>query len=265
MTDSDADIASPLLLPTEPPAFEIINPDGCSSAVLICDHGSNRVPEQLNSLGLAAHQLDGHIAWDLGADKVARQLSIQLDAPLVMTGYSRLVIDCNRAPHSKESIAVQSGGVLIPGNQRLTLEQKTLRGDTLFKPYHRAIDTLLDARAQRPTVLLSIHSFTPRLNGEQRPWHIGVAYERDNRLAKLMIGALSECGDIIIGDNEPYAIEDHIDYTLPAHGEGRGLTHLMFEIRQDMIPTDADAATWATTLTQAYRQIEARALLIYNE
>jgi len=251
-----------LLGPDEPSAVEIVNPDGSGSALLVCDHASNRVPLRLGTLGLDAVQLADHIGWDPGAADVARRLSGYLDAPLVLSGYSRLVIDCNRPIRSAESIPEQTDGVPVPGNRGLSQDQRESRTDALFRPYHGAIDRLLDSRPQRPTLLLSIHSFTPILNGRTRPWQIGVSYGHKREFAALLLGALARSGDITIGDNEPYPIEDGVDYTIPMHGEGRGLPGVMIEIRQDGIQTAASTAAWAARLAKAYRLIEAEALRI---
>ena len=251
-----------LLLPTEPPAFEVVNPEGRSSAVLVCDHASNRVPARLSDLGLEQYRLLEHIGWDPGAAEVARRLSAHLDAPLLLSGYSRLVIDCNRPLESEESIAEQSAGVPVPGNRRLTPEQRAVLVKALFLPYHQAIDRLLDGRKQRPSMLLSIHSFTPILHGEQRPWQIGVSHWRDARLATRMISALAQVGDLVVGDNQPYPIDHFTDYTIPVHGEGRGLPSIMLEIRQDEIMTTEGAATYAARLADSYRRIEAEMLCL---
>jgi predicted N-formylglutamate amidohydrolase len=255
---------STLLGPDEPPAFEVINAAGGGSAVLVCDHASNSVPKRLGTLGLDPARLREHIAWDPGAAEVARRLSKHLDAPLVLSGYSRLVVDCNRPPRHPESIAEQSAGVSVPGNRGLSPEQRELRLDTLFRPYHRAIGRLLDSRSGRANLLLSIHSFTPVLKRLARPWQIGVSCGRDRRLAALMRDALGRGGDLIIGDNEPYPIEDGIDYTIPVHGEGRGLPSAMIEIRQDGLRITEGAVIWAERLAQAYRLIEAEALRSFS-
>jgi predicted N-formylglutamate amidohydrolase len=261
MMSSDTRLtASALLEPDEPPAVETVNAGGGGSAVLVCDHASNRVPRRLGSLGLDAARLADHMGWDPGAADVARRLSAHLDAPLVLSGYSRLVIDCNRPPRSAESIAEESAGVPVPGNRGLSPENRESRINTLFQPYHGAIARLLDGRSRRPSLLLSIHSFTPILNGRPRPWHVGVSSGRDRRLAALMLRALAHGADFTVGDNEPYPIEDDIDYTIPVHGEARGLPSVMIEIRQDGIRTAAGAAGWAARLAQAYRLIEAEAL-----
>jgi len=251
-----------LLAPDEPPAFEIVNADGSASAVLVCDHASNRIPRRLGTLGLRAEQLADHIAWDPGAAEVARSLSARLDAVLILSGYSRLVIDCNRPLDSPESIALRSAGVPVPGNGGLTPEERKMRVDALFRPYHRAIDRLLDRRTNRPSLLLSVHSFTPMLDGQRRPWPIAVACGRERGLAALLLRALARRGDLLVGDNEPYPVEDAHDYTLPAHGEGRGIPHVMIEIRQDGIRTPADIAAWAARLAEAYRLVETDALAL---
>ncbi|MCG6966993.1 MAG: N-formylglutamate amidohydrolase [Chromatiaceae bacterium] len=249
--------ALPLLGPDEPPAFEMVNAGGRSSVVLVCDHASNRVPRRLGSLGLDAVQFADHIAWDPGAALVARGLSAMLDAPLVLSGYSRLVIDCNRPLLSAQSIVEQSAGVMVPGNRDLPSGERERRVDALFRPYHAAIERLLDGRAGRPTLLLSVHSFTPVFNAIPRPWQIGISGWGDRRLARLMLEKLQCTGDLSVGDDEPYPITDDIDYTIPAHSQGRSLHSVMIEIRQDEIPTDARAAAWASRLGSVYRQIEA--------
>jgi predicted N-formylglutamate amidohydrolase len=254
----------PLLAPDEPPAVYTLNAGGRGSAVLVCDHASNRLPRSLGNLGLATELLDDHIAWDPGAADVARRLSAHLDSTLLLSGYSRLVIDCNRPLESPQSIPEQSAGVPIPGNLGLTPFDTEARITGCFRPYHDAIDSLLDQRAYRPTVLLSIHSFTPFLDGLHRPWQIGVSSWRDARLATLIRAALNRSGDLSVGDNEPYPIDEAVDYTVPVHGEGRGLPSVMIEIRQDEIRSSAAAAHWAARLADAYRQIEAEALKLWG-
>ena len=245
-----------LLAADEPPAFEVVNRQGGGMALLVCDHAANRVPRQLHSLGLDPAQLADHIAWDPGAAEVARRLSVHLDAPLVLSGYSRLVIDCNRPLGHAQSIAEQSAGIPIPGNLGISAAERERRGATLFQPYHDAIAGLLAERRQRPTLLLSIHSFTPVLNGQQRPWQVGISHWRDRRLADWLIQALTRDPELTVGDNAPYPIEASIDYTVIRCVEGFALPGVMIEIRQNEIHTPAGATRWAARLAEAYRLIE---------
>lgn len=247
----------PLLLPTDPPAVEIVNAQGDSRVLLICDHASNRMPGQLANLGLKSADLAGHISWDPGAAEVARGVSKLLDAPLLLSGYSRLVIDCNRPLSNSESIAEMSDGVRIPGNAGLTPDQKRVRIDELFNPYHQAIAKMLDQRTTGQCILLSIHSFTPVLNQFHRPWQISISYGKDRRLGELLLKSFARYKGLVVGENEPYPIEDDIDYTLPHHGEDRGILHAMIEIRQDLISTKAGVDDWAARLAEVYRYIEA--------
>ena len=261
MIDTDKGRATrPLLGPDEPPAVEIVNANGASNVVVVCDHASNRVPQRLGTLGLDRIQLADHIGWDPGAADVARRLSVHLDAPLVLSGYSRLVIDCNGPLVSAESMIEQSAGVPIPGNAGLSTAERDRRINEIFLPYHGAIERLLDSRSGRKNLLLSIHSFTPILNGRSRPWEIGICYGHKKGFAALLLEVLNHSGDFMVGDNEPYPIEDAIDYTIPVHGEGRGLPSVMIEIRQDGLQIEAGVDAWATRLAEAYRSIETEAL-----
>lgn len=258
-------LQSSLLFDDEPPAFEIINGDVKSSLLLVCDHASNRVPCCLNNLGLSEAQLEDHIGWDPGAVAVARQLAIILNAPLVLSNYSRLVIDCNRPLHSAELIPKSSAGVNIPGNLSLSPQEKSERISQIFTPYHQAIDHLIDTRLRnfagpRLRVLLSIHSFTPVLNNLQRPWNIGIAARSDHRFARLLYEAMAVSEDINVGFNQPYQIDDDFDYSVPVHGEGRQLHSAMVEIRQDGLTTPQQQIDWATRLCAAYLKIEQQLL-----
>lgn len=247
-----------LLLSGEPPAVEIVNAQGKSNVVLVCDHASKLVPECLANLGLSDAQLTEHIGWDPGAAAVARLLAKALDAPLLLSGYSRLVIDCNRPLASSELIPAQSAGVIVPGNQNLSAQQREQRIQHLFIPYHKAIDDLLDERLlrnpQQPATFLSIHSFTPFLFDQQRPWHIGVSHKSDDRFAIHLYNAFVQQGDIVVGLNQPYAIDDEFDYSLPMHGEARNLPSAMLEIRQDGLTTQTGIERWAQRIAQAYNR-----------
>jgi predicted N-formylglutamate amidohydrolase len=249
-----------MLEPDEPPAFEVVNPHGSSTgtAFLICDHASPRLPRRLGDLGLSEAQRLDHIGWDPGAALVARRLAALLDAPLVLSGYSRLAIDCNRPPHVPASVPAQSCGVPIPGNADVDDAERAARAEALFHPYHRAIAALLDWRRQagQRTALLSVHSFTPVLGGQTRPWQIGVMYGRDRRLADLLLRALRRDAALVVGDNQPYTVTDTTDYGVPVHGEARGLPCVLIELRNDLISEEDGACAWAQRLHDAYREIE---------
>lgn len=240
----------------EPAPFTVINADGSGGLVLVCDHADNRVPRSLNNLGLSAEKLSTHIAWDPGAALVARALANKLDAPLVLSGYSRLVIDCNRPLESPESMPEQSAGEWISGNRNLSQAEMAQRIEGIFNPYQRAITGLLEQR-NLPTALLGIHSFTPCLNGEHRPWQVGVAFYQHNQLALALHRVLQRSGEWSVGLNQPYAIESKFDYTLPVQGEARGIPSAMVEIRQDEIDSIEGAERWAERLAGAWREVQA--------
>lgn len=242
----------------EPGAFELINAHGRNSLILIADHASNRVPRCLHQLGLSEEVLASHIAWDAGTANVARRLSALLDAPLLLSNYSRLVIDCNRDARSEQAILQSSDGVLVPGNMELSADHIASRIRTLFAPYHDALESLLEARREEDTAILSVHSFSPRLQGEDRPWSIGVCYGHDTRLAYALLPQMRKLATGPIGDNQPYSIEDGIDYSLPHHAASRGLPHVMLEIRRDKIESALDADQVAAQIQAAWLAVAAR-------
>jgi predicted N-formylglutamate amidohydrolase len=242
-----------LLEADEPPAFRVEKPDGQSPYFLTCDHASSRIPRKLGALGVSAEDLQRHIAWDIGAAGVAVKLADALDAFTILSGYSRLVIDCNRQPGIPDSIVRKSEATRIPANEVVSVEEATTRAQELFHPYHDRIRTELDTRRaqQRRTVLISVHSFTPTFHGVQRPWHAGLLYNRDARLASELLQRLRAEPGLVIGDNEPYAVGDSTDYTIPVHGEQRGLLHVGIELRQDLVGTAAGQSEWAERLARA--------------
>lgn len=245
----------PLLAPDETPPFTLVNESGTSPVVLLCDHASPRIPQRLKQLGLSPAELGSHIAWDIGAEALARDLALRLDATLVVSGYSRLLIDCNRSPCSPESIPESSHGVLIPGNLDLGPEERQQRRNTLFQPYQDAITRLLQAPRRRSAILLSIHSFNPHLQDCDRPWFLGVCYGQDDRLARPFLRFLPGLVDGPVGDNVPYDIDPQIDYTLPHHTRHSGLLHVMLEIRNDRITTAAQVAQYGHWISSAWQQV----------
>ncbi len=212
----------------------------------------------LGDLGLPEEERRRHIGWDIGIAGVAERLSAMLDAHLVAQRYSRLVIDCNRPPDAASSIPLISEATTVPGNDGLSREAAQSRRRLIFDPYHARIDEAIDnrLRAGRPTVLVSLHSFTPSYAGISRPWHIGTLYQRDRVLPPLLLQGLRAEPDLVVGDNEPYAVSDDTDYTIPVHGERRGLMNTGIEIRQDLISDQAGETAWAERLARVFGEIE---------
>jgi predicted N-formylglutamate amidohydrolase len=251
------DQAQPLLAEDEPAPVVIDHPDGASDFFLVCDHAGRRMPRRLGQLGVSDAEMARHIAYDIGAADVAVQLADALDATLIRQIYSRLVIDCNRDPSVPSSIPEISETTPIPGNVGLGEAERERRRAELFVPYHAAITAALDARGAcgRPTAFVAVHSFTPVYKGEARPWHVGVLYNRDARLSLLLKRRLLEAGDLVVGDNEPYFVNDLTDYSIPVHAERRGLPYLELEIRQDLIATAAGQAEWAARLVRLLPEV----------
>jgi predicted N-formylglutamate amidohydrolase len=247
---SEVAIKQTLLAPDEPSPVAEYNTAGGSPFLLICDHAGRRIPRALHDLGVTEPDLKRHIAWDIGIEGVARRLSVRLDAHLIMQIYSRLVIDCNRPPGSPTSIAPLSEGTVIPGNENVSSEDAAMRVREIFAPYHQAIERHLEARKDRQTFLISLHSFTPVYAGMPRPWQAGVLYNRDSKMAHTLRDLLAAPGDLVVGDNEPYSVTDDTDYTIPVHGERRGLAHVAIEIRQDLIGDEAGQIYWANRLAE---------------
>jgi predicted N-formylglutamate amidohydrolase len=202
--------------------------------------------------------LQRHIAWDIGALGVARQVAAELDAPLVAQNYSRLVIDCNRDPRVATSIPTIGESVEIPGNIGLSEAEVVARRVEIFDPYHNHLRALLDERlaAGRPTILVAQHSMTNIFKGVQREMHAAVLYNRDRRFAGLVLDMLRREADLLITDNEPYFVSDDTDYTIPRHGEARGLPHVEIEIRQDLVSDAAGQTAWARRIASALRDAE---------
>ncbi len=257
--DAPADIlAPPLLGPQDPPPFTVHNPYGRSPFLLLADHAGQRVPAALGDLGVAPAERDRHIGWDIGIAGTTRALARQLDAFAIEQTYSRLVIDCNRPLASPTLIPGTSDGTAIPGNAGLSRSQRQQRIGAIHAPYHARIATELDRRrdAGMPTLLVMMHSFTPVMNGAARPWHAGVLYHRDARFAQALLQALREEGDLVVGDNQPYAVSSTSDYAVPVHGEARGLVHVELEIRQDLIADAAGQQAWATRLQRIFHALQ---------
>jgi predicted N-formylglutamate amidohydrolase len=245
-------MAEKLLEPDEPGPVTFDNEAGQSVFFLTCDHAGRAIPRRLDQLGLPESETRRHIAWDIGIGAVGRELSRLLDAAVVLQTYSRLVIDCNRDPKVLSSIPEISETTEIPGNLRLTEAARTARINAVFCPYHETIAAALARRAAagRVSVLVALHSFTPIFKGVARPWHAAVLYNRDTRLARCLFELLLAEDCLIVGDNEPYAVSDVTDYTVPVHAERRGLPYVEIEIRQDQLTEPAGQRDWAERLAR---------------
>ncbi len=243
----------PLLGPDDPPAVRCLGEDRARPVLIVADHASNRIPASLGTLGLDEEPRGRHIAYDIGIEPVARALADRLGTPLVLGGYSRLVIDPNRPLDDPTSIPVISDGVVIPGNRGLSDDAIAERVDGIFHPYHRAVGAAL-ARAGRfaaAPALVSLHSFTPSLRGFPRPWHAGILWSDDDRMVYPVIDRLAAAGDILVGDNQPYSGQLRYGCTVETHALAHGLPNILIEVRQDLIAAPAGVAEWVDRLADA--------------
>ena len=241
-----------LLTPDDPPACVTLGQPNDSPFLLLCDHAGKLIPRRLGTLSVSESERQRHIAWDIGAAAIVRDMAKRLGAFAILQTYSRLVIDCNRAPAVDSSIVTISEDTEIPGNLNLSPADRERRVSEIFRPYHDRIAAELDRRqaAGIPTVIVAMHSFTPVYRGVARPWHVGLLYNRDDRLSRPMMALLEREGGLVVGDNQPYAVSDESDYTIPVHGERRGLPHGEIEIRQDLIGDEVGQNVWAERIAR---------------
>jgi len=239
------------------PPFRAMSGDFNRGLVIICDHASNTIPPELGNLGLSGADLERHIAWDIGAARVAALLATRFKAPAIFCGVSRLVIDNNRNPGDAAAIPLEVDKTPIPGNAHLTVWQRAERMSRWFVPYHNAIEAMMTAvlATVRDPVLLSVHSMTAELNGQVRTWPVALSSHEDKRLSKPMLNALRKRIGFLVGDNEPYALDPAEDYSVPVHAMRRGLRHLQVEFRQDLVAGDEGATKWATVFGDALAEV----------
>ena len=226
-----------------------------AGVLFICDHASNATPADLGALGLPPDQFRRHIAWDIGAAAVTRELARLFDAPAALTRFSRLVIDPNRGADDPTLVMRVSDGAIIPGNAEADAAEIERRLRLYWRPYREAIAAWIAAMEAtgRVPAIVSIHSFTPAWKGEPRRWEVAALWDKDPRLAVPLMRALREDG-FVVGDNEPYdgALEGDTLYDLAT---SRGLAHVLVEIRQDLVETDAAAGAMAARLARALRPV----------
>lgn len=233
-----------------------VNEGGQAPFVLLCEHASRLVPPGYGRLGLPRAEFDRHIAWDIGAAELAVRLALLLDAPLFLAGYSRLLIDLNRPPGSPGSIPELSDSTAVPGNIGISDEERRLRLESWFRPFHAAVAAHLDARRERATVVVGVHTFTPVYGGVPRPWQAGVLFRGAETFGRALAGAIeARCGTPV-GRNEPYRITLDEDYTVPVHGDARGLAAALIEVRQDLVTDVLAVERWSRLLADALLSLD---------
>jgi len=232
-----------LLKADEPAPFIVRNPDSTVPILLVCDHASRRFPEALGTMGLDPFARRCHLAVDIGAGKLTDSLAASLGATAVLCRYSRLIVDCNRQLMDPGAYLEFSDGVVVPGNRNLHQDDKDRRAEAIYWPYHHAIDAQIARLRDHGVVpvFVSVHSFTPVMNGESRTWEMGVLWDQDRVTAELFIHGLRDAG-YLVGDNEPYSGVAPQDFTIDHHAEATGMPHVGIEIRQDLIHHDDGVA-----------------------
>lgn len=243
-----------LLAPDETPPFRVLRAGASSPFLFIGDHAGREIPRRLGDLGLSGEDLERHIAWDIGVADLGAALSASLDACFISQRFSRLVIDCNRDPVRTDSIVEMSDRTRIPGNEALTPGARLARRKAVFDPYHARIAAELDDRKARgiPTTLIALHSFTPAMDGSDRPWRYGVLHLHDSPYSRAALARLQqEPEGPMVGDNQPYQM-DKVDYSVPAHAHSRGHDYLELEVRQDLLSAPAGVAQIADRLPAVF-------------
>jgi predicted N-formylglutamate amidohydrolase len=245
----------PLIGPEDPAPFALLQERGSAPALVVCDHASRAIPASLDRLGLPELATWQHVAWDIGAGELARGLSAALDAPAVLAGYSRLVVDCNRRPDNADAFREVSDGWEIPGNRMLGEFERRLRLACVFDPYHECVAAMLSGFRARQVIplLISVHTFTPELAGQRRPWHVGVLWDSDEASARRLLEGLRSIDDLVVGDNEPYSGKHPSDFTVHQHAGRAGLPHVCIEVRQDQFESAAGTERWVRILAPILR------------
>ena len=237
------------------PPFTIIPANSSVAAFVLCDHASNHIPAPFENLGLSENQLSRHIAWDIGAQSLTQQVCNAFDIAGILAGFSRLLIDPNRDLKSDGLIPMRSDALNIPGNQSLSQEDINARIDTFYSPYHQELEAQIDELQERSIdpLIISIHSFTPKMaSGAQRDLDIGLLWKTDEDLALRVKAAIENVHGYRVKLNAPYSALD-LNHTLDRHVIARGLRHITFEVKQDLIDTKRKAHIMASHLTQALK------------
>ncbi len=237
--------------------FEVLECAAAHPCLLVADHASAHIPDALFDLGLSKADRYSHLAWDIGTDSLIRALSQKLQLPAVICSYSRLVVDCNRSLDDPSAYLSYSDAREIQGNKALSSAERQLRADAVYYPYHREVSEQLLAleRHVERAAIVSVHSFTPVLNGKPRPWDCGILWDKDPRLPQALLDSLSAIPSIKVGDNQPYSGRSAADYTVDCHGESEGRAHVAIEVRQDHLASPEGVDLWAERLGTALQAI----------
>lgn len=232
---AESELKHKILSNEESPSFEVFNEGGQNPILLVCEHASNMIPKRLNNLGLSEEQRFSHVAWDLGAKKLALTISKKLDSVLIAARYSRLVYDCNRSPNAPDAMPYKTEVCNVPGNMNLSSEDCAARTLEIYQPFEQKICDVITNRNE--TVLITVHSFTPIFYGKKRNTCIGFICGNDDRITSEM---LSLCSDIKLEceKNKPYGPSDGVLHTVLKHGETNQVPYVMIEVRNDLLATD---------------------------
>jgi predicted N-formylglutamate amidohydrolase len=240
--------------------FDVVEGDRKRGIVLLADHARRELPEEYRSLGLPSAEFDRHIAYDIGVETVTRELAAMLGVPAVLANFSRLLIDPNRGEDDPTLIRQLYDGTIVPGNYPMATEEREKRLDRFYRPYHDAVGAMIasvaQASAQAPFIF-SVHSFTPVMQGFVRPWHVGILWDLDGRVARPLIDMLAADRSLVVGDNEPYDGALRGD-TMFRHAIVNGFAHALIEIRQDLIADRKGARAWAERLAPIVEAIDGR-------
>lgn len=255
-----AKLAKRLLTKADPAPFRIENQKGKAQCLIVCDHASNRIPVALGTLGLSKKDREKHIAWDPGTEVIGRYLSEQLDAPAYFATFSRIVVDVNRGANSPECMREVYDHIAVPGNTNLSRAEKKQRIDEIFNPYHKNLAAQVQRflKKKRIPMIISVHSFTPEMDGYRRPWHIGILWNKEDDIAlKLVDNLRAQNPTMIVGENEPYSLkaENLSKNTIGTHAESKGLPYVIVEFRQDLVKTKRDALKWGKIFLDAMAPI----------
>lgn len=240
--------------------FDIIEGNRKRGIVLVADHARRDLPDEYGDLGLPAPEFDRHIAYDIGVETTTRELAALLDAPAVIANFSRLLIDPNRGEDDPTLIRQLYDGTVIPANYPMTPQEREKRLDGFYRPYHNAVGAMIASVAQasgKAPLIVSIHSFTPVMHGHIRPWHVGILWDKDGRVAQPLMELLAVDKSLVVGDNEPYDGALRGD-TMFKHAIVNGYAHALVEIRQDLIADQRGAVAWAGRLAPIVEDIDRR-------